>query len=272
MRRRHLPMVEPVVEGDTVLEDGVRGMLVQLDRVIDHRRRSVTHQGRHVPCALGCDACCYHPAFVTVLELWTLFQTLRTWTPDAQNALKVRLRAAENRAKAEGVSLKRVTQEATGSARRVRYMAARIACPFLVGAKCAAYAHRPVGCRTRIVVDTDPKRCADPESEVLYLGTADLAWPLTRYLADRIRLKGEAQLAAACVVNLVVGLRGGWVLLDDPTLGFEAWVEQAPFVKEALERAHAFARTNPLQDVLRDSAADDPAVLSRTAGGGWLMC
>jgi Fe-S-cluster containining protein len=197
------------------------------DGVLKRRQTSAAVAGYSVPCAKGCAACCHHPVQVSRMEVWHLFGIVRTWPLAKQAALRLRLQSALRRAGEHKLRL----AEALDSPREpARYIAAGVPCPLLEDRVCTVYEARPVSCRGRIVVNTDPAECAKPRSTVRYLVTKD-ALPLwLETVVERLRWVTGRGLPARAMEDslLLTALREGWVLVEQPDITLEEWLEESP--------------------------------------------
>lgn len=109
---------------------------------------------RLLTCGVGCDACCYHPVFITILEAVPLYGALVSkglWTPSFKEKLR------------------KHAEMVTGLSVQV-WLLAKIACPLLKEKRCTAYESRPLACRVTVATGDafycDPQRLGDQSTIV----------------------------------------------------------------------------------------------------------
>jgi len=111
--------------------------------------------GRGVSCERGCDACCHYPLRVSSWELSTVTDAYAR----LPQLTRQRVRKQVARAlRVLGPLRQGWTVFPERAEDRVAYCKAPVRCPMLINRRCAAYAARPVACRTHFVV-SEPDLC-----------------------------------------------------------------------------------------------------------------
>ena len=227
MKRRQLPMLDgealhrATVEAQGALDAGLSKLLTKL-----------RGHGTVIPCRQGCPSCCFYAIDIELLDVWNLIAELRTWSPADRAAVRERLSAALRRAQGARIDLTSLHER---KERRLRYLAARIACPFLVDDACSIYRVRPSVCRTHYVANTDPADCRNPRAAFDFLRTQPYVDAFFEHVAAGFVLFAGEPLprAALATTNLLLALDGAWSLIDGPEPTLEAWLG-TPIARAAL--------------------------------------
>jgi Fe-S-cluster containining protein len=127
-------------------------------------------RGRTVSCRAGCGACCRQPAPLAPAEARAMAALVAALPEPRQTLVRQRFATGQAAFAAAGV---RVRGDGifgpTVDAMRAQvdaYMAAHVACPFLIDEACSIYPDRPTVCREYLV--TSPaENCASPEPETI---------------------------------------------------------------------------------------------------------
>jgi len=109
--------------------------------------------GHIIPCGRGCFACCYEPVHATRQEAELLADALAAGPAEERARVGEAVREWVRRFDAAGLR-KMKHMNVFG------YRAAKLACPFLKGGECMAYADRPVACRGHVAVG-EREQCED---------------------------------------------------------------------------------------------------------------
>jgi Fe-S-cluster containining protein len=112
---------------------GALRLIKEVYRITDQMVAGCLKSGTKPSCTIGCYRCCYLRVKASPLEVWCIFDFLRSHlTPRQLSALRGRLAASAESA-----------QGMDGYQR----VCAGIICPLLVSRKCSVYPVRPVACR-----------------------------------------------------------------------------------------------------------------------------
>jgi Fe-S-cluster containining protein len=217
--------------------EAVADMQKKIDRWVATGVEEQRATGHPSPCRKGCDHCCYHPLVVTLIEVWALFEELRTWPERELASLRYRLSEAHRTIKRQRL---RLTRWRSSAEDRSDYICAHIPCPFLVDHQCSVYALRPFACRHHVVFDADPVECADPYAQLLQIDTKEVVANVWRVIAGNSQEPIPA--CAFAPVPLVVGLREGMVLLEQPAMSLRQWLAQSAVAQTQWAEVVALAR------------------------------
>jgi Fe-S-cluster containining protein len=115
-----------------------------------------------IPCKVGCAHCCEQAIFISLPEAHALVMTHRDVVRDVRDELE----RQEILCKKAGLTKEvlDIFDHSTGPVRQVyndHWWNLRQPCAFLdrETKTCRVYSHRPLACRSHLVVDTDPAQC-----------------------------------------------------------------------------------------------------------------
>ena len=132
MNRKRLPVLVEQSIGSVQAESNEKGF--SFERLVRKDLKPT--------CQVGCDACCYHPVEISLLEAIPIYRYLvqrGRWTPSFVKTLE------EHTEKTDYLSV-------------VTWLMLRIPCPLLVDHRCSVYSARPFQCRVTWSVG-DPHYC-----------------------------------------------------------------------------------------------------------------
>lgn len=119
------------------------------DRLDERVAQVLREGGRAVSCELGCDACCHYPLRVSSWEILAIADACAGLPQLTRRRIHKQiaraLRVLEPLRKSWAVFPERDED-------RIAYCRAPVRCPLLINRRCAAYAARPLACRTHFVV------------------------------------------------------------------------------------------------------------------------
>jgi Fe-S-cluster containining protein len=145
------------------------------DRVIGATVARTEAGGAHVSCAKGCSACCRaQPVPVTPPEASALARLVERLPEPRRTAVRAAFAANVERLREAGLYetyMQRDPEMTRDQARDVarRYMALKLACPFLSDDACSIYAERPFVCRQYLVTSPPPLCDAPLDSAVKHI-------------------------------------------------------------------------------------------------------
>lgn len=134
-------------------------------RIVDRAVERDAASGQTVSCRAGCGACCRQPVPVSPAEARAIVDLVDAMPEPRRGIIRARFAA--------GLVTMTGTPAVAGSDALVRipvgeradwatkYMAMRVACPFLEDESCSIYLDRPTICREYLVT-TPPENCAAP--------------------------------------------------------------------------------------------------------------
>ena len=137
--------------------------------IVESMVQIVTSEGRTVSCREGCGACCRQLVPLSLFEAEALGDWMRALPGPVQQQLQQRFHETLMALSQHGL-LERLDPDdwVEGSDRAkqlaIDYLAAKIACPFLVDECCGIHAIRPLACREHLVT-SPPEFCANPTEE-----------------------------------------------------------------------------------------------------------
>ncbi len=156
----------PVPSGHVTLVQLLPALQTLTSNIVDAAVQVVNAEGYQVSCRAGCAACCRQLIPLSIFEAQSLAAWIRTLPSDQQQALEARFHAALLTLRDRGL-LSRLDpalwNEDTARTEQLvfDYLAAEVACPFLVNESCSIYPIRPLICREYLVT-SPPERCAAP--------------------------------------------------------------------------------------------------------------
>jgi len=186
--------------GPGACESLARDLACAIDREWDAARST----GAAIACAAGCNFCCHQRVGILPHEAIALFRHLRTSMP-MEEAAAIGQQIQENARRIDAMTAE-------------EHRRANIACAFLRGGRCSAYALRPMACATYHSMSRD--RCEQAYNRPWDMGTPRNARPVLRDL----KLYSEALLEAVRSGLANAGLATGkgelhqlvGALIDDP--------------------------------------------------------
>lgn len=176
------------------------------DRLIDASVAHAAAKGENVSCAKGCSACCRaQPVPVTPPEAYALARLVERLPEPRGTAVRAAFAANVARMREAGLYetyMQRDPALTRDEARIIarRYMALKLACPFLADDACSIYAERPFVCRQYLV--TSPPRLCDSPLDAAVQPIPMPAAFATAMLEAGQALTGEAQYTVPLALAL----------------------------------------------------------------------
>ncbi len=133
----------------------------KFDVALEDMVRKARKKGWTIPCKRGCDACCSDVAIVSNLEVKVIVDAIQKMPPERQK--EIRQRTIEWVKKCEASGIDSGTSEPDIRA----FHRANLVCPLLDTNEhvCTVYEVRPFACRGHLLVNSDPKVCANRANE-----------------------------------------------------------------------------------------------------------
>lgn len=156
----------PVPSGHITLVQLLPALQTLTSSIVEAAVQIVNAEGYQVSCRAGCGACCRQLVPLGIFEAESLAQWIRTLPVEQQQALEARFHAVLIELRDKGL-LSRMDpalwDEDTAPTQQlaVDYLAAKVACPFLVEESCGIHPIRPLICREYLVT-SPPEFCAEP--------------------------------------------------------------------------------------------------------------
>ncbi len=156
----------PVPSGHITLVQLLPALQTLTSSIVDSAVEVVNREGYQVSCRAGCGACCRQLVPLSIFEAESLAAWIRTLPQARQQELEARFHATLLTLRDKGL-LERMDpalwDEDTAQTQQLAldYLAARVACPFLVDESCSIHPIRPLICREYLVT-SPPQHCADP--------------------------------------------------------------------------------------------------------------
>ncbi len=156
----------PVPSGEVTLTQMLPVLQNLSSQIIDSTVQIVESEGYQVSCRAGCGACCRQLVPLSIFEAEALTAWIGTLPEDRRQALEARFHAALGALRDTGLLARMdpaLTQAGSDTAKAlaIDYLAAGVACPFLVDESCSIHPIRPLICREYLV--TSPAEfCANP--------------------------------------------------------------------------------------------------------------
>ena len=132
------------------------------DVLISEARATTDREGKVITCRAGCTACCDQPVPVTEQEAQFYGEFVDNLPANTRDAVRERAAATVRALEIEGLlpALEQADRLGPRAARTlaIRYFRMQRPCPFLEGASCSIYEHRPLSCREYLVTSPS-ERC-----------------------------------------------------------------------------------------------------------------
>lgn len=153
--------------GPTRLQDLLPILYDLSDLLADRAAAAERAAGREISCRKGCGACCRQLVPVSREEAFALADLVAAMPPPRQRRVRQKFADALAALSQAGVGdrLLDPSQDSAG-ALGLDYVAAAVACPFLVDEACSIHSQRPTACREYLVT-SDPVHCVAPTRETV---------------------------------------------------------------------------------------------------------
>ncbi len=222
-----MTMTVTVPVGPTAMIDLLPLVNAASGAIVERATARAVAAGRTISCRAGCGACCRQPVPLAPAEARALAAFVAALPEPAQAEVRSRFAAGQAAFVAANVPVRgdRIFGADLPEMRTrvAAYMAAYVACPFLVDESCSIHPHRPTACREYLV--TSPaENCRSPTPETI----------------ARVELPGSVSTAMAHADRDLEGVRR--VLLIDSLDWVATHPEPAPVRTGPELIQHVFAQ------------------------------